>query len=114
METRIEKQRGFQMKDTNKRAHGKTLIDIIKGKPKSWNDKKMLKRREECGKKMKYKELSTNMWLSSAVDVESMYTANESQFVGWKLYTVSFQWVLSASVMSTNVGLISVALFPSL
>ena len=71
----------------------------------------MLKTRKECNtylthvcrhhssrdshvKRLKYKELQQTLWLSSAVDIDSMSTDAESNSVGWSfLYFNLFTWL---------------------
>ena len=70
----------------------------------------MLKRREASD--IYITHVYRHCW-SRENPVKRYNIANESHSVGWKLYILSFYWVLSPTVMSTDMSQVSVALFPS-
>ena len=89
----------------------------------------MLKRRVECDTYLTHicrhrwsRENPVKVWnirsfqstlkFSSAVDVDES-TAYENHSIGWKVYIIFLQRILSAPVMSTYVSQVGVALYPS-
>ena len=70
-----------------------TSVDITRAERTRWKDKKL--------------SFQPTLWLSSAS------AADESHSVGWKLYILSFHWVLSAPAMSTDMSQVGVTHFPS-
>ena len=62
------------------------------------------------GENMKYKSFQPTLWLSSAVNVDPMPTADERLKAP---YISSFHWAFFAAVMFTDVSQINLILFPS-